>query len=53
MENIKNTETAIKDFEAVQFMRYERDKISNDVKDMDFEQIKKYLKKEVPSFKVK
>lgn len=43
MENTKNTQTAIKDFKAVQFMRDVRDKISNDVKDMDFEKIKKYF----------
>ncbi len=36
-------ETAIKDFKAVQFMREVRDKISNDVKDMNFEQIKRYF----------
>lgn len=40
---MKSTETAIKDFKAVKFMRDVRDKISNDIIDMDFEQIKKYF----------
>ncbi|MCB9033721.1 MAG: hypothetical protein H6553_07780 [Chitinophagales bacterium] len=35
----------IKDFKAVEFMREVRDKISIDIKDMDFEQIKKYFEK--------
>ena len=43
MENNINKETAIKDFKAVEFMRNVRDKISNDITDMDFEQIKKYF----------
>jgi len=33
----------IKGFKAVRFMREVRDKISQDIKDMDFEQIKKYF----------
>jgi len=40
---MKNKETVIKDFKAVKFMREVRDKISNDVKDMSFEEIKKYF----------
>ena len=43
MKDSKNTETAIKDFKAVKFMRTVRDKISIDIMDMDFEQIKKYF----------
>jgi hypothetical protein len=35
----------IKDFKAVNFMREVRDKISADIKDMNFEQIKKYFEK--------
>lgn len=35
----------IKDFKAVKFMREVRDKISNDIKDMDFYQIKAYFEK--------
>jgi hypothetical protein len=35
----------IKDFKAVKFMREVRDKISTDIKDMNFEQIKKYFEK--------
>lgn len=35
----------IKDFNAVKFMREVRDKISADIEDMDFEQIKKYFEK--------
>ncbi len=45
MKNIKNKETAIKGFKAVQFVREVRDKIDNDIKGMNFEQIKDYLKK--------
>jgi hypothetical protein len=33
----------IKDFKAVKFMREVRDKISNEIKDMNFEQIKRYF----------
>ena len=40
MENKENT---IKDFKAVKFMREVRNKISNDVKDMTFEELKKYF----------
>jgi hypothetical protein len=43
MENSKQQETTIKDFKAVKFMRDVRDKISNDIKDMNFEQIKLYF----------
>ena len=42
MEKIKEKKI-IKGFKAVDFMREVRDKISNDIKDMDFKQIKKYL----------
>ncbi len=43
---MKNKEKkTIKDFKAVEFMREVRDKISADIKDMDFEQIKKYFEK--------
>jgi hypothetical protein len=38
--------TAIeKDFDAVKFMRQTRDKISKDIADMNFEQIKDYFDK--------
>jgi hypothetical protein len=40
---MKNKETVIKDFKAVKFMREARDRISNDIKDMTFEEIKKYF----------
>jgi hypothetical protein len=36
-------EKIIKGFKAVKFMRDVRDKISDDIKDMDFEQIKRYF----------
>ena len=42
MENDKKIKV-IKDFKAVKFMREVRDKISNDIKDMDFAQIEKYF----------
>ena len=41
--NNNNKQTVIKDFKAVKFMREVRDKISNDIKDMTFEEIKKYF----------
>jgi len=34
-----------KEFDAVEFMRQTRDKISREIADLDFEQIKKYLAK--------
>jgi len=40
---MKNNKNIIKDFKAVKFMREQRDRISNDIKDMTFEQIKKYF----------
>lgn len=40
---MKNKDKIIKDFKAVKFMREVRDKISNDIKDMNFEQLKKYF----------
>ncbi len=40
---MKNNENIIKDFKAVKFMREVRDKISIDIKDMTFEEIKKYF----------
>ena len=43
METKIKSETIIKDFKAVKFMRDVRDKISADIKDMNFEQIKNYF----------
>jgi len=40
---MKTNETTIKGFKAVKFMREVRDKISMDIKDMNFEEIKKYM----------
>ena len=34
-----------KDFDAVKFMRQSRDKISKDIADMDYKQIKEYFAK--------
>ncbi len=39
------TTTIIKDFDAVAFMRRQRDKISKDIANMDFEEIKVYFGK--------
>lgn len=39
---MKTKEKAIKGFEAVKFMREVRDQISNDIKDMNFAELKKY-----------
>jgi hypothetical protein len=43
METENKNETVIKDFKAVKFMRDVRDKISIDIKDMNFDQIKRYF----------
>jgi len=40
---MKNKEKIIKDFKAVNFMREVRDKISIEIKDMSFEQLKRYF----------
>ena len=40
---MKNNETTIEGFKAVKFMREVRDKISVEIKDMTFEEIKKYF----------
>jgi hypothetical protein len=40
---MNNKENIIKDFKAVKFMREVRDQISTDIKDLNFEQIKKYF----------
>lgn len=40
---MKNKDKIIKDFKAVKFMREVRDKISNDIKEMNFEQLKEYF----------
>ena len=40
---MKINDIIIKDFKAVKFMREVRDCISNDIKDMTFEEIKKYF----------
>lgn len=37
--------TIKKDFDAVEFMRKQRDRISKDIAEMDFEQIKDYFGK--------
>jgi len=39
---MKTKEKAIKGFKAVSFMREVRDQISNDIKDMNFAELKKY-----------
>ena len=40
---MKTNNTAIKGFKAVDYMREVRDKISMDIKDMNFEEIQKYM----------
>jgi len=40
---MKNKNKIIKDFKTVKFVREVRDKISNDLKDMNFEQLKEYF----------
>jgi hypothetical protein len=41
---MKNKNKIIKGFKAVKFVREVRDKISNDLKNMNFEQLKEYFK---------
>jgi hypothetical protein len=45
METKNKNEVIIKDFKAVKFMREVRDKISIDIQDMNFDQIKLYFEK--------
>lgn len=45
MRTNNKKDTTIKGFKAVEFMREVRDKISTDIKDMNFEQIKLYFEK--------
>ena len=40
---MKTNNTTIKGFKAVDCMREVRDKMSMDIKDMNFEEIKKYM----------
>jgi hypothetical protein len=40
---MKTNNDTIKGFKAVEYVREVRDKISMDIKDMNFEEIKKYL----------
>ena len=40
---MKTNDTSIKDFKAVKFMREERDKISLDIKELNFEEIKNHF----------
>jgi hypothetical protein len=39
---MKTKEKTIKGFKAVKFMREVRDQISNEIQDMNFEELKKY-----------
>lgn len=41
-------EKTIKGFKSVEFMKKVRDKISDDIKDLNFEQIIKYFEKRKP-----
>lgn len=51
MKNKKDKDKkTIKGFKAVEFMREIREKISNDIKDLSFEQIKTYFKKRKAEF---
>ena len=50
METTKKTE---KKFDAVKMMREIRDKVSSETQDMSFEELKKYLKKQIAESKLK
>ena len=41
-----------KDFDAVRYMRQIRDKISKDIADMDYEQLKEYFTKSRPKERI-
>jgi len=41
-----------KEFDAVEFMRQTRDKISREIADLNYEQIKKYLAKRRPKIRI-
>jgi len=41
-----------KEFDAVEFMRQTRDKISREIADLDFEQIKEYFAKRRPKIRI-
>ncbi len=41
---MKTKEKPIQGFKAVNFMREVRDQISNEIKDMNFEELRKYYK---------
>jgi hypothetical protein len=41
-----------KDFDAVKYMRQTRDKISRDIADMNYEQLKEYLAKKRPKERI-
>jgi hypothetical protein len=41
-----------KEFDAVEFMRKTRDKISREIADLDFEQIKEYFAKRRPKIRI-
>jgi hypothetical protein len=44
--------TTEKTFDAVRFMREQRDKISQDIADMDYEQLKEYFAKRRPKERI-
>ena len=50
METTKKTE---KKFDAVKMMREIRDKVSSETQDMSFEELIKYLKKQIAESKLK
>jgi hypothetical protein len=50
METTKKTE---KKFDAVKMMREIRDNVSSETQDMSFEELKKYLKKQIAESKLK
>ena len=41
-----------KEFDAVKFMRQQRDRISKEIADMNFKQLKDYLKKNKPTERI-
>ena len=49
---MKNKEIVTKEFDAVQFMRQQRDRINTEICDLTKEQIFEYFKKRVPKERI-
>ena len=50
---METTKKTVKKFDAVKMMREIREKVSSETQDMSFEELKKYLKKQIAESKLK